>query len=298
MTKYIHPILLLLVALLGQTAHSHPLGDMFSHNNTLYWVYVCPIQSQSHQACIMKMDSNGDISQWRKSNNSASDWILGRSVNDQFYFIERYYDHSKDHHMAQMMTLAQGKSQTIRPWYPDQDRIGESGFVILPDQQILFAYRGKLKLSSVERQIQDWPLYQQHLQKFRPLADGSLLLIGKEDIRQIDTQGKLLKRWPDIIQKQFGSAPIMGNRVFDATYHAGNLYIAYWGNRRFEMISPDGQRRVLKQYDPDSHWLPHSIVVHNDKVYGLASYMKPNDIRPQLLQFEVTHTQLVWGDKS
>ena len=276
---------------------SHPLGDFLSYDSRLYWVYVCPIQSPNHQACIMSIDETGQVKEWKRSQHGASDWILSRSMDNQFYFIERYYNNSEDTHMAKVFKLVDGKAQSVTSWYKDEYRVGEAGFIVLEDESIVFTLRGKMKHKTRNGKVSNWSKYSQYVQKFRALTDGTLLLIHKDGISQINLDGKTIRKWDDLIQKQEGDAPLMGNRIFDADFHRGKLYIAYWGNRRFEVISTGGTREVIKQYDTEGPWVPHSISVHLGKAYGLASHLmgqNPGDIYPQLIEFDKNENKVIW----
>lgn len=89
----------------------------------------------------------------------------------------------------------------------------------------------------------------------------------------------------------------MGNRVFDADYADGSLWIAYWGKRRFEVISGTG-RTVVKSLDEP--WLPHAIAADGRSAFMLASTIAPGEdqgIRPSLWQLRDGSLTLLWGDR-
>jgi len=290
-------VVLFIAFFFSLTLSAHPLGDIYSFEEDLYWVYVCPIQSQGHQACVMKLNKGGKIEEVIRSKRGASDWILSRSVENQLYFIERYYSDTDGAHVSKMYRLKDGIISEVTDWYKDEHRIGEGGFIVLDNNDVVFASRGKIKIKDKNGNIYDWPKFSEYLQKFRVLHDGTMLLIQEKAITQIDVQGKVLKQWKGLIQKQEGNPPIMGNRIFDADYQDGKLYIAYWGNRRFEEVTADGKRKLLKQYDVKGPWIPHSISAHQGKVYGLASHLmgqNPRNIHPELSEFKKTKSKVVW----
>ncbi|MCW8998235.1 MAG: hypothetical protein OQK04_05930, partial [Kangiellaceae bacterium] len=168
---------------------AHPLGDMLSYKDKLLWVYVCPIKSSSHQACIMQMDTKGSVSEWRRSMHSGSDWMLSKSTDDDLYLIERYYNHSKDVHMGQLYKLAKNNQlNIIIPWYEDHHRFGESGFAVLDSGEFLFASRHRLYTRNNDGTKSSWQLYssgtsskKQKIRRIRLLSDGHILIIQEKD---------------------------------------------------------------------------------------------------------------------
>ena len=305
---WINALLLFCLAVLpSENIKAHPLGDMLSYKDKLLWVYVCPIKSASHQACIMQMDAEGNISEWKKSVHAGSDWMLSKATKGELYLIERYYDHAKESHLGQLYKLGKDNQlETLIPWYQDHHRVGESGFAILDSGDLLFASRNKLYIRNTDGTKSPWPSGSnlsinngQKIQRLRLLSNGNILIIQERDIAIFDQNGKEVRRWQNLIQPLEGPKPLLGNRIVDADFEAGNLYLAYWGNRRLELINQLGQRKVIKQYDVEGPWLPHATAYHNGRAYFLSSHLQgstPREIYPELFSFNNQKLRLEWNN--
>ena len=283
----------LLIALLTPLVFAHPAGNMVYTGEVLLWSYVCPVDTLNHIACIMTWSEQEGVRPWLISEYPASDWLLSLSSADELYLLERYYDPTRQKHRVRLLkSLPFQEPMVVWSWFEDTYRVGESGFVMLSDSQMLFARHPHLYIMEQGQEPEQWRAWSQAVNRVMPAENGQLLVQSNEDIWLISPTGEVKHHWSELLEQVEDDLPFMGNRIFDAAYQAPKLWLAYWGQRRFDVIA-DRRRTVLKFSPP---FLPHAVAAGDDRTFFLASSLDPgHDIRPQLWMLDATGLKQIWG---
>lgn len=250
---------------------AHPTGNMIVVGEHVLWSYINPVSDPNHHACVMIWTSGSAPKVFIQSEFSASDYML-YAYQDQIYLLERKYISNTDQFEARLLkTTIEGDAEVIWDWFTDENRVGEGGFMMRSDDQMVFAqYPGIYQLTKGEKP-QEYIRLEEPIIKLRPVQDGQILLLG-EDVCYLTTDdGAILKRWDQLLESQVSNPPLNRNQIFDADYANGKLLLAYWGKRSFDVIDANGQRTtVLQQQDPLT---PHWVVFWGERQLLFASKM-------------------------
>lgn len=282
-----------LIALLTLSVLAHPAGDMVYAGDVLLWSYVCPVDTSTHTACVMMWSEREGVNPWLISEYPASDWFHSLSSARELYLLERYHDPSRQkQHVRLLKSLSFQEPKVIWDWFDDTHRVGEGGFVMLSDSQMLFARHPHLYVVKQGQAPKQWRAWSQAVNRVRSAENGQLLVQSDEDIWLISRTGEVKRHWHELLEQVEDNLPFMGNRIFDAAYRAPNLWLAYWGQRRFDVIA-ERRRTVLELSQP---FLPHAVAAGDDRTFFLASSLDPgHDIRPQLWMLDATGLRQIWG---
>jgi hypothetical protein len=292
----LNKISLFIILIAFKINFAHPTGDMVFTDNTLLWSYVCPIGDVQHKACIMLWDEKEGARPWLTSDHSASDWMISIGDSGNVYLVERYYNQGDGSHYSRILfSEVGGEPIEIIPWFRDEYRFGEHGFVF-NDGQIIFArYPGLYKFNedlSIEK-IENWEL---PINSIRNTNDGRNLILSDSTIWLTDKKLNILESWENLLESEGDNTPFGGNRISDAIYSEGSLYISYWGKRRFDVINNRKREIIMSFKDP---WVPHHIAAGDSKIFMLSSTIAPavtNNIEPSLWLKEKGNFELIWGD--
>ncbi len=248
----------------------------------------------------MIWDEKNGVRPWLTSTYSASDWTMSPNPDGSIYIIERYYDNARDIFMVRLFLAENGVDDPveIKPWFQDNYRFGEAGFAAINDTSFVFVKYPDLYKLNEDGSAEIWKEWQEPLFGLRHTLDGNLLLRGESDMWLTDYEGNILRSWSDLIQPLTTDPPFSGNQIFDSDYNNGELWLAYWGHRKFEFIK-DENRTVIKQFE--SPFVPHAVAVDNQNAFVLASTIEPSvsrDILPNLWRFHNDSLELIWGENS
>jgi hypothetical protein len=288
---------LLLVLAASHPALAHPTGSMVVIDGTVLWSYVCPVGNPDHHACVMSWDEEAGARPWLISSFPASDWMMAPAPDGKVYLLERYFDQARQTNKIRLLIASVGATpEELIPWFDDAHRFGEGGFAAMEDGRFLFARYPNLYILDEDGSATIWQEWPVPVFGLRQTQDGSLLIRGESEAWLTTHDGTILKGWSRLLQELTSEPPFMGNRVFDADYVDGSLWIAYWGKRRFEVIR-GSTRTVVKSFEEP--WLPHAVAADGGSAFMLASTIAPGDdqgIRPNLWRMKDDSLDLLWGE--
>lgn len=282
---------------------AHPTGTMIFDGKYLLWSYVCPIGSATHTACVMIWDENEGARPWIISTKAVSDWMIAKSNSNDFILIERFHSEELNEHYYRVVKARPPSKDLVEitPWKKDEFRMGEGGFVPIGENDFIFARYPRVYNYSVNRGVTSW-LPGKKLKNINRISqvisqDGKSNILAKSDNKAwlLDQSGSVLKKWENLLEKDVLNPPFMGNRIFDIAYSEDNLWLAYWGARRFDVIR-GAKRETIANFN--NAFLPHAVASANDEAFVLASTIEPgNDvaIEPLLFRFKNKTMTLIWG---
>lgn len=297
--KYVNYLIFTLCCICPNKSISHPTGSIISVTGTVLWSYVSPIGDLQHHGCVMMWNRTDGVKTWLVSEHSSSDWIISPKDNKTVYLIERYYDNSDSKHWIRVLkSKVAGLPQEIWPWMEDTHRIGEGGFKMLSDDEMIFASYPNIYQINKGHEPKVWKDISIPILALRPLNDGNILIHSENKVQTIDNDGNLLNSWDKLIEDTpKEELPFFGNRIFDADFVDSNLWIAYWGKRRFDLITEVKKRIIIHQLK--TPWLPHGVAYSQQGVFLLASSLDPgNEINPRLWLWNDEELELIWSEKA
>ncbi|AKA34198.1 hypothetical protein [Flagellimonas lutaonensis] len=251
--------LFLFVLLSKMAIWAHPTGNMITVGEFVLWPYVDPVDDLAHHACVMVWHPDRSPKVLLKSEHAASDFML-YNRGETVYAIERRHIGQTQKFEVRILKFRIGESPNIIwDWFEDRWRIGEGGFMMPSDDEIVFGkYPG---IYSLKRQAKPAPYFEfgSPINRIRAVQGNNLLLLGEDDCWLVDSDGNIIKQWNDLLLNEVAQAPLGRNQVFDADYKDGELLLAYWGNRSYVvMADTGGSEELLKQANPlVPHWVAH-----------------------------------------
>ncbi|EAR10680.1 hypothetical protein [Reinekea blandensis] len=290
--------LLALVLTLPLIAVAHPAGGMVASDGQLAWSYVCPIDAIEHKACVMTWSERDGVNLWIKSERTASDWFLSRTSDGRILLVETAFNiHQEAHEYRLFQAEAIGAPLTeLSSWQPDPDRFGMAGFAELTPGTYLFVRYPDILIKRHGEPATPWsgslPGIEAH--GISALSSGELLVRADNQIWHVDLTGEVRQTWADLKLTNLETIPMMGNRLFDATYANNQLSLAYWGGRQWLTVRHN-TRQILHQFQPP--YLPHQVAADGDTLYILASTLDPghvDGIQPQLLRWQAGSITQIW----
>lgn len=260
---------------------AHPTGNLITVGNHILWSYINPIDDPAHHACVMIWDQKSEPKVLLKSDFSASDYILYNREYD-IYILERRYVQASDSFEMRILKMKIGESpKEIWPWFTDDWRIGEGGFFMPSDHEIVFCRYPKIYSLEKGKSPAQYFDFDWEINRMRLVKDKQLLLLGENSCWLAQQNGTIIKTWDQLIDTKIKNAPLRRNQVFDIDYQNGELLLAYWGRRSFEVISPKGERKIISQLnDPlTPHWVayhPKGKLLFSSKLVFDGSTPKPH----------------------
>jgi hypothetical protein len=191
------------------------------------------------------------------------------------------------------------KPKEIWPWFELEMRIGEGGFIMPSDEELIFvAYPGIYKLKK-GKQPKPYFDFSEPIKRIRPISNNQILLLGDGKAWLSDMEGEVIQIWDNLLRSDVQNAPLNRNQIFDLDYNDGELLLAYWGNRSFEVIKRGGKReKIIQLSEPlTPHWLTY---IGNQKML-FASEMKMDGSNPKphlLLQKKNDEIVEIWTENT
>jgi hypothetical protein len=272
-TKLLISALTILFSLISfhQIAKAHPWGGLVvNEDGNIYFTFTCPIVDDHHYACVWKLDTEGNLTQVLKSQNSPSDIILARSLNNQIYAAERS-GQSPNYRNILWRLDAQ-----VEP--PNFDRVNSSdNFHIqtysVADSATLYFARDrnlyKIKNQSTVIEIETGHSFRRiDLLSFD--NDGNLYLVADNNLyKQIDNEFELIAQ--SLRKENPPNIPFRGaNILFDMCVDEnGSVYLAYYGNREILKVERSGE--ISSIVTAEGPWSPSGIDIYNGELYILES---------------------------
>ena len=278
------------------TARAHPTGNLVSIGDTAYFPYVYPIDHTGHRSSILSLQQGEQVKVVLTSQHNASDFMLSAQTNSQ-YIIERRYEQSSDQNYVRLLKLnADNTTNTIWPWFEDKWRLGEGGFHLQSEQQIIFVKYPNVLIHRGDGSVDKAFEFAHPVKRLRKVAQG-LLLLGENQAWLVNLQGKVQKQWENLLNQTAENAPLNRNQIFDIDYHNNTLLVANWGNRSFD-IHTKASSTTIQQLDAPytAHWVNHFA----DSYLVMASSISfdGNNPRPLLILKAAANAQaqIIWQD--
>lgn len=271
--------LLLLSVVICSRILAHPTGNMIVIGEYVLWSYIYPVDDSEHHACVMIWSEGAEPTPLITSEFPASDFML-YNRGDDIYLIERKYNPSTENFETRMLKAKIGEApEEIWPWFEDDWRVGEGGFLVKSDEEIVFSRYPEiytLKKGGIPKKYFN---FSAPLKRMRAISSNRLLLLGDKSCWLTDHKGNIIEQWENLIDEQIQNAPLNRNQIFDADYRHGELLIAYWGNRSFDLIDEyQNQTSIKRQEAP---WPPHWVAFWGNKKLLFSSKLDFNGDNPQ-----------------
>jgi hypothetical protein len=250
-------ILLALLLRFSAIALAHPTGNMITVGEHVLWSYINPINDPEHHACIMIWDKNSEPNVFIQSEFSSSDYMLYNNLENVYIIERKYLPSTQEFELRVLKTTIGTEPKVIWDWFKDEWRVGEGGFFMLADDEMVFGkHPGIYKLKKGGKPINYFE-FDQPIRRIRAVENKQILLLGENACFLTEQNGTLVKQWNHLVDNKVKDAPLNRNQIFDADYKNGILLFAYWGNRSFELIDSNGKRQTLiQQYKPFApHWV-------------------------------------------
>jgi hypothetical protein len=274
---------------------AHPTGNMIVVGDHVLWPYVCPVDDSSHHACVM-IWSVGDAPEiLMRSDHTSSDFMLFQK-NELIYFMERRYNPSSQNNEIRILKSSiHEKPVEIWPWTEFDLRIGEGGFFMPSDDAMIFvSYPNIYQIEKGEEPKQYFD-FTEPVKRLRVLDDQRFLLLGDGEAWLTTQNGEIIKHWNNLLLDNVSNPPLNRNQIFDIDYQNGELLLAYWGNRSFDTIRRNGQRKTIIKFDEPI--TPHWLAYFGDKKLLFASQLVMDGSNPKphlLMQNEKHEIKKIW----
>jgi hypothetical protein len=215
---------------------------------------------------------------------------------DEIYIIERrHLQATQDFEVRVLKTTVGTKPKVIWNWFKDEWRVGEGGFYMLSDNQMVFGKHPEIySLKKGEKPIKYFN-FEQPINRIRTVENNQILILNDNSCYLTKQNGTILRQWQKLIDNEVKNAPLNRNKIFDADYKNGKLLLAYWGKRSFELIDERGvQQTIFQQTEPlTPHWaafLGNEKLLFSSKLIFNGSIPKPNLV----LMNEKNDTEVIW----
>lgn len=238
-------------------AFAHPTGNMITVGENVLWSYISPINDPNHYACVMIWKKDSQPKVFIQSEYAASDFMLYNKQNE-IYIIERKFLQASDEFQIRVLKSTIGSQpKVIWDWFKDDYRIGEGGFFMLSDNQMVFGKYPEIYSLKKGEQPTKYFEFDNPINRIRAVENNQILLLGDNSCYLVQQNGEILKQWNDLIDPTVENAPMNRNQVFDADYSKEDLLLSYWGRRSFDLINASGKRKIiLQQSEPYTpHWV-------------------------------------------
>lgn len=282
--KYLSILILLTISM---HINAHPTGNLIQVGKYLLWSYIDPLDDVMHHACVMIWSEGSKPRVLINSEYPSSDYML--SANDEtIYLIERcFFQASQSFQIRLLKMKIDEQPQVIWDWIEDKWRIGEGGFFMLSDDQMVFASYPSvysIKKGQVPHKLFE---FKGAVNRLRAVDKNKILLLGDSSCWLVNHIGTIIHQWENLIDPKVTNPPLNRNRIFDVDYKDQQLLIAYWGKRTFETIDKNDLRSsILQQKEPLT---PHWVTYYNNTMMLFSSRLTFNNNespRPLLLQYD------------
>ena len=275
---------------------AHPTGNMITVGDHVLWSYINPINDPDHKACVMIWQKGSEPKVLIQSQYAASDYMLYNNQNNIF-IIERKYSQSTTTFQLRILKVTLGKEPVvIWDWFKDEQRIGEGGFFMLSDKQLVFGKYPDIFTLTKGEEPRRYFTFRQPIKRIRAVGDNKILLLSDNSCYLVEQNGTIIKQWTNLIDKSVKNAPLSRNQIFDADYFNGQLLISYWGKRSFVLFDEKGTAKtVLQQTEPMT---PHWVAFFNQEKLLFSSKLIFDGSTPKpylILLKDQNKKELLWG---
>ncbi len=211
----------------------------------------------SHHACVMIWTKGSEPRVFIQSRYAASDYML-YNTQDEIYIIERKFLQASDEFQVRLLKSTIDKEPVIIwDWFKDDYRIGEGGFFMLSEDQMVFGRYPEIYTLKKGEQPKKYFEFDPPISRIRAVDHEQILLFGDNSCYLVQQNGTILQQWNELIEPGMKNAPMNRNQLFDVDYSNGELLISYWGRRSFDLVKASGKREILlQQAEPlTPHWV-------------------------------------------
>lgn len=250
-------VLLVTTLIICFQALAHPGGNMITVGEHVLWSYVSPIDDTQHHAVVMIWRPGAEPEILLKSEFVASDYFFyanGSSI----YIIEQRYIQRNDTFEIRVLKTRIGEQPIVMwDWFTDRWRIGDGGFFMKSEQEIVFGRYPDLYCLKRGQNPEKFMEFEAPVKRIRAIDNNLILLLGDNSCWLANRDGKIIRIWSNLLDVQIKDAPLNRNQIFDADYKDGELLLAYWGNRSFDVFNSKGVRKTLMQMQAPQvpHWV-------------------------------------------
>lgn len=250
-------ILGMVLLFLTSYAFAHPTGNMVVVGENVLWSYINPTNDPNHYACVMIWTKGSEPKVFVKSEYAASDFMLYNKQNELYIIERRFFQASDEFRVRVLKSTIDQEPRVIWDWLKDDYRIGEGGFFMLSDNQMVFGKYPEIYSLKKGEQPTKYFEFDHPIKRIRAIENNQILLLGDNACYLVQDNGKILIQWNDLIDQKVKNAPMNRNQVFDADYSNGELLLSYWGRRSFDLIDSNAKRKIiLQQSEPlTPHWV-------------------------------------------
>jgi hypothetical protein len=200
--------------------------------------------------------------------------------NDEIYIIERRFVQSSQKFEARILKTRIGEEpKQIWAWFEDKWRIGEGGFFMKSENEIVFGSYPEISILKKGGEPTRLFEFKEPIKKIRCVPEDNLLLLGDDKSWLTDLQGNKITQWENLTLDSVQNAPLNRNHIFDADYKNGKLLLANWGNRSFDILDSDGNRiSFIQQNEP---LIPHWVAFWGENKFLFSSKFVFNGSNPE-----------------
>lgn len=233
-----------------------------------------------------------------QSEYSASDYMLYNNQNDIYIIERRYLQTTQSFKIRVLKTTVNTKPKVIWDWFKDEWRIGEGGFFMLSNNQMVFGKYPVIYSLKKGEQPTTYFQFDYPIKRIRAVERNQILLLGDHSCYLVQQNGTIRKQWNELIDSNVKNAPLNNNQVFDADYANEKLLISYWGRRSFDFIKANGKREIiLQQTEPLT---PHLVAFwgENKLLFSSELVFDGSTPKPYLILLNKKNNQrVIWGTK-
>lgn len=297
-------ILLFLLVIPGKLCVGHPNGNVIvTENQCVLWPYVYPVGDIGHHACVMVWDQDTEPRMFLKSEYESSDFFL-YTESENIYILENRYLNDSDRFESRLLktSIKLEAPRVIWDWFEDSKYIGVGGFKMISDTELLFVHYPNMYSKKKGKEPVHLTSFGSGINKMKPTENGYLLLWSDHKAWLSTDEGKVIQEWDNLIEDLEKETPMGRNFIFEMAYCEGELLLAYWGKRSFELIDRNGRRSSL--YAPKPEWVPHWVSFMDGRPLLFSSFMdfensftadgKRSTIRPNFVMYEDKKIVEIW----
>ncbi|QCK16162.1 hypothetical protein DCC35_16140 [Mangrovivirga cuniculi] len=269
---------------------------MITVGDHVLWSYINPINDPDHHACIMIWEKNSEPKVFLQSEYSATDYMLYNDQDDIYIIERRHQETTQSFEFRLLKATIDRKVEVIWDWSKDEWRIGEGGFFMLSDNQMIFGKYPEIYSLRKYGRPQKYFDIGRSIRRIRAVENNLILLLGENACYLTRQDGSIVKQWNQLIDEKIKDAPLNRNQIFDVDYKKGNLLIAYWGKRSFEWIDKSGERQTLiQQSEPlTPHWV--ALWNNNKLLFSSELIFDGSTPQPRLILMDNTgKSNVIWN---
>jgi len=191
--KFKFGILLCIVLNISAVVYSHPTGNMITVGEHVLWSYINPINDPEHHACIMIWHNNSEPKVFLQSEHAASDYMLYNDQEDIYIIERRLIEKTQNFQIRVLKTRIDTTPNVIWDWFEDKWRIGEGGFFMLSENEIVFGRYPEVYRMEKGKSPTRYFQFNEPVKRIRAVENNKILLLGDYGCYLTDQNGRILK---------------------------------------------------------------------------------------------------------